>query len=183
MQSFAARTHQVRPSLLHGINGQRRSASRPIGKTEQRPYRPAAEFRPCVKLDHDRRSASYSKRGLGCGCGASVASIMRRSLAPWPSSDGDRTRQTTDRRALSPLRQQRCDPPASRVARQSYWASVRFRPTSMMRANATVIVSVLWLMPVDYRGSPENVCSSVDNRSSAAGGKGPFSTAASAFSN
>src|SRR5262249_23303929 len=35
----------------------------------------------------------------------------------------------------------------------------------------------------DYRGSSENVCSTVDNRSSAAGGKGPFSTAASAFSN
>src|SRR5690348_18251292 len=40
--------------------------------------------------------------------------------------------------------------------------SVRFRPTSMMRANATVTVSVLWSMSGDYRGSPENVCSSVD---------------------
>jgi hypothetical protein len=37
-------------------------------------------------------------------------------------------------------------------------ASVRFQPTSG-----------------DYRGSPENVCCSVESRSSAAGGKGPFS--------
>ena len=41
-------------------------------------------------------SASYSVRLLGCGCGASVASITRRSLAPWPSSGGDRTRPATN---------------------------------------------------------------------------------------
>ena len=62
-------------------------------------------------------------------------------------------------------------------------ASTGFRLTSIMKANASVTVSVLLSMSGDYRGSPENVCSSVDNRSSAAGGKGPFSTAASAFSN
>jgi hypothetical protein len=36
---------------------------------------------PTTHRPHDRRSVSYSKRRRGCGCGASVASIMRRSLA------------------------------------------------------------------------------------------------------
>ena len=129
-------------------------------------------------------SASYSVRLLGCGCGASVASITRRSLAPWPSSGGDRTRPATNYAPVrvAPVAAAKVQHSSIQAGQAIILASVRFRPTSMMRANATVTVSVLRSMSVDYRGSPENVCSSVDNRSSAAGGKGPFSTAASAFS-
>ena len=123
MQSFAARTHQVRSSLLHGTNGQRRPASRPIGETVQRPYHPAAEFRPCVKLDHDRRSASYSKQLLGCGCGVSVASIMRPLLAPLQSSFGDRMRRATNYALAlaAPVAAAKVQNSSIQAGRQSHW--------------------------------------------------------------
>jgi len=113
-------------------------------------------------------SASYSVRLLGCGCGASVASITRRSLAPWPSSGGDRTRPATNYAPVrvAPVAAAKVQHSSIQAGQAIILASVRFRPTSG-----------------DYRGSPENVCCSVDSRSSAAGGKGPFSTAASTFSN
>src|SRR5262249_15080207 len=132
------------------------------------PAHPAAEFWLCVNMNRDPQSASYSVRLLGCGCGASAVSITRRLFAPSQSSCGGRTPQATDYAPAlaAPVAATKERSSSIQAGQAIILASVRFRPTSG-----------------DYRGSPENVCSSVDNRSSAAGGKRPFSTAASAFSN
>ena len=53
-------------------------------------------YRPCANLAHRLRSASYSERRLGCGCGVSAASITRRWRARSPSSCGGRMLQATN---------------------------------------------------------------------------------------
>ena len=49
-----------------------------------------------MNLDDDRRSASYSERHHGFGCGVSAASITRRWRALSPSSCGGRTPAATN---------------------------------------------------------------------------------------
>jgi len=89
-----------------------------------------------VKLDYDRRSVSYSKRRLGCGCGVSAASITRRSLAPWPSSGGDRTPPATNYALAlaAPVAAAKVQRSSTQAGPAIILGSVRFRPTSMMRA-------------------------------------------------
>jgi hypothetical protein len=51
---------------------------------------------PCAKQDHGQRSASYSERRPGCGCGVSTVSITRPWLARSPSSCGGPRHQATN---------------------------------------------------------------------------------------
>jgi hypothetical protein len=50
----------------------------------------------CANMDRGRPSASYSKQRLGCGYGASAASITHRWRAQSPSSCGGRMLQATN---------------------------------------------------------------------------------------
>jgi hypothetical protein len=76
----------------------------------------------CANMDRGRPWASYSVLLLESGSGASAVNIMRRLLAPWPSSDGDRAPRATSCAPahVALVAAAKCNAPASRLGRQSY---------------------------------------------------------------
>jgi hypothetical protein len=90
-------------------------------------------YRPCANLAHRLRSANYSGRRPGYGCGVSTANIMLPFLARSLSSDGGQMLPAT---SCAPVHAARV---AARNVRASsvqagpaiILASTRFRPASM----------------------------------------------------
>ena len=86
-----------------------------------------------------RRSVSFSKRRLGCGCGASVASIIRRLPAPWLSSVGGRILRATNFGVprAAPAAAAKVRPSSIQAGPAIILASVRFRRISVTKGDAT----------------------------------------------
>jgi hypothetical protein len=83
-------------------------------------------------LDHPPRSASCSEQRLGCGCGASGASITRRWLALSLSSGGGRTLPATNYGLVfaAPVAAAKEQPSSTQAGPAIISASSRFRSMS-----------------------------------------------------
>jgi hypothetical protein len=92
----------------------------------------------CANWDHGRRSANYSDRRLGFGCGANVASIIRRWLAPSLSFGGSRTLQVTGCALVhaAPVAAAKARPFSVQAGPAIASASIRFRRASPTTADS-----------------------------------------------
>ena len=102
---------------------------------------PCDRIRSCVNLDDDRRSASYSERRHGFGCGVSGASITHRWRAQSPSPCGGRMLQATNcvPAHAAPVAVRKARPFSVQAGPAIMSASIRSRPTSQMTSGSSIV--------------------------------------------